>query len=486
MRIEAAGIALSEPLRKKILSGAFWLSASHYIALAASVGTQVAFARMMSLEELGRFALAFAYSEVASSVADLSLNRAVIHELGAGTAPKRHVLGSAWVLVSGQMIAFASIAALISWQPLHTLSWNPWPDAQTAHLVVLLVVSKAITKPGFLGTAMLELQLRYGWISGITVTAAICGAGVGLWAGWSGLGALAICLRELTNSMVYAVLGVALGREFFALKLKRSSAQALLRYSLKLLGSTVSDRIANQLDSLLLGRFVGLDVLGLYSYARRATTLAVSAFLPLVQRILFAAYVRRAEPAAERRIHSRASVLLVALGGVVGAALVLFPREILVLAFGSKFAAAALPLTCLAALPALSLVLENDRTFLMARQQFGLLIAVRYAQCVAMLLLVPLAWHFELLSLGSIASLVVFLEGLALIAVRVLGLSGLYPRGTRGLGVLALTCCGITALAGAGAPTWSPSSRATALALVLAVMVGVSLFWKRAFWLRTD
>jgi O-antigen/teichoic acid export membrane protein len=447
----------------RLLRATVLVSIAHYGTLATTVLTQLAFARLVSPSEIGAYAIAFGFTEIVGAVIDLPINRAVITRLG-GTRDSestRAELGTAWVIVIAQMLAFlllAGGAGLLS-------AWGrPWANPRIAALAGLLLAAKGLSKAGFLVTANDEHEVRFGTISAVTLATTIAGGVVAVLAASRGLGGTAVALRDLLSAGLYSLVTVWVFRARLTLAWSAERAAALVRYSARLAISGLTDRLVTQMDTLLLGRTIDLASVGVYSYARRLVGLGINACLPAIQRVLFAAYAAPSSP--EVRLHRTASRWIFGVAAVGTLVLVLFPSEVVRIALGQGFAEAARPLGWLAPLLLVSLVAENDRTFLIARGKFRGLIVVRYVQCAGVGAAVLVATSRGAVAVVATCVAVVAGELLSLVLTRMWVVERLVEHAERAILVL-------TVVAAVGGLSLAASRLAQAPLLHRAVVAAV-------------
>lgn len=425
-----------------LLRATVLVSVAHYMTLAITVLTQFAFARLMTPAEIGAYAVAFGISELVGAVVDLPINRAVIARLGGREASGagRTELGTAWVLVVGQMLLFLGLSA-IAWGV--SAAGIGGVNSRVGGLIAWLLVAKGVSKPGFVATAVDEHHVRFGTLSIATLVTAVIAGFSGVFGAWRGMGGIAICLRDAVGAFLYTGSTVWIFRSRVTFEWNAREAAALLRYSVRMAVSGFTDRLVNQVDTLLLARTLDLSTVGVYSYARRLVALAINTGMPAIQRVLFAAYASSGSAESGTNLHRTSARWIFGVGVSGVALLVLFPREIVRVAFGATFSEASVPLAWLAPLLLVSLLAENDRTLLAAQGLFRGMLVVRNIQCVGVALAVLIAARSPAVAVIAASAIVVVGEMLAFVVTRVFVVEHSIAVSERGIPVLTLVATSV-------------------------------------------
>jgi O-antigen/teichoic acid export membrane protein len=173
-------------------------------------------------------------------------------------------------------------------------------------LLRLLALSFLLQAGTVLPRAILERELRFEAVARRALPATAFAGGLALWAAWSGWGVYSLLVLHLAEPALLALLllpWLPRGRPAPLARLK-----PLLSYSWKLALAGVVGFAGKNIDTAIIGKWIGAGDLGLYQLGFRLTRLPVQNLAAVLDRVLFPAYASiRGEP--ERIARAYAAVL---------------------------------------------------------------------------------------------------------------------------------------------------------------------------------
>ncbi|MBX3468599.1 MAG: oligosaccharide flippase family protein [Planctomycetes bacterium] len=235
------------------------------------------------------------------------------------------------------------------------------------------------------------------------------------------------------------------------LRIERAAAHAQLRFGAWVLVSTVLTFLAAQLDRLLLGRLVPLDLLGVYGMALALSTLPVYALAQVSAKVVFPVLSRLERGPAQTAEAARVRVALVVCGAGLVSAVYPAGPALIGLLYDERYAAAGWILQVLLVGGWFQLLDAPSTSFLLARGETRAVAVGNAARLAALLALLPLGFATFGFA-GAVA-------GVALADVARYGASAVIVR-RRGLRILRLDA----ALTGAVAATCALGVGAAGLA----------------------
>jgi PST family polysaccharide transporter len=244
---------------------------------------------------------------------------------------------------------FGLVAAGIVWltAPL-VAGFFRMPDL--APVIRVLAVMFPITGVSTVAENLLQRELRFRLLARADVLAYAVGYGlVGVTLAFVGWGVWALVTAHLVHGTFRAV--ILLGAERPKLRPRPTwvAFRELMDYGVGQSAGRIGVFLANQIDNLIVGRFLGAAALGLYSRAYQLMAVPTALLGDVLDRVLFPTMSRvQDDPRrlASAYLQGTAFVALVTLpAGIVAA--VLAPELVLV-AFGSKWAAMVPPFQVLA------------------------------------------------------------------------------------------------------------------------------------------
>ena len=166
---------------------------------------------------------------------------------------------------------------------------------------------------------------------------------------WLGFSYMSIAWGTLANAVVGVVCGNWIGWPFVSLRVGLRDWRRIGAFGVRILLIGVMGTIVGRLSEVMLGRLVGLSALGLYSRASGLSGLLSDNIHAVIARIVFVDFSerqRRSLPLQESYL--RIVAMITGLLWPAFAGLAILAGPVVLTLYGSKWLAAATPLSCLA------------------------------------------------------------------------------------------------------------------------------------------
>ncbi len=197
--------------------------------------------------------------------------------------------------------------------------------------------------------AMLQRQLRFRVIGQTDIAGGMIGATAGIIAALTGSGIWSMAWMVLATDTVIAALMLLAGRGVAAPNLHLGELREILPFSLRVFGSNALAFLSRNTDNILIGRFLGVGALSLYSMSYRVLVVPVQMIGQTVNRVVFPMFARlqdRVDLVAKGLLRAMDVLALAAIGPMVLVSVA--APELLGLVLGPAWAPAAPILTVLA------------------------------------------------------------------------------------------------------------------------------------------
>lgn len=303
-------------------------------------------ARLLSVEQYGRLSLLLKLALLWTVLGKAGLQNAVLRYTAPaaqeGPARKREVLSTLFLLAAALAGGMALLAGALGWAGLLPAVFaGPALLGAALGLVCVRTLQPALSAA--LRAEGRTVLFNVCELSGKALAVAFSLLALGLVAADLRLYVSALLLAEgsvLLALLVWFARKEALSPRLFDSHLAR---QALL-FGAPLIAYELASVVLDSGDRLLIGRYAGLEPLGLYSAAYSLATYTEEAVLQPVNLALFPAamalWAREGEPAVARLLARSLDLFFAAACGVLLLVL-LTARDLVVLAASQKFAAAA-------------------------------------------------------------------------------------------------------------------------------------------------
>jgi len=257
-RLPSPAAATPGAYRQRALSAVKWSVSGDLTEQALRFTFGVALARLLSPREFGLIATLTALTQIAGSISDLGLEDALVQRHQLTEAHRSSVF---WlVLLSG---ASLTAALVVSAPAIGALYGVP----ELVPLAVALSALFVLYAIGAVPRAILARRLNFRIIAGLQCVIAIVSGSCAVTLAWRGFGAMSLAADLLITAALESVLlWVASGwRPRFEVRL--AALRDLLGFSANRLFSRMLTLSAAPIDQLIIGKFLGSGVLGLYARA---------------------------------------------------------------------------------------------------------------------------------------------------------------------------------------------------------------------------
>lgn len=298
-------------------SGARWTAGAFYVETVVRFGISIALARLLAPADFGTMALAMAFVGFVALMQDSGLSSALVQhpEPVAPAATTVLVLTTTGgVLLAGASWVLAPVIAGLADSPQVT---------PLLRALGMLFMVRGLSNPP---RALLQRAMRFRVLAAIEVasTAAYGAAGLGFAA--AGWGVWALVAAQIVSELVTA----ALVWRATAWRPRRADfdlheARLLGAFGRHMVAASLLGLLHVQLPTLLVGRMLGAEILGLYWVAFRWAQLPINGFTFVASRVAYPVYARlRNEPGrfADGYLRVLETILTLAMPASVGLALV--------------------------------------------------------------------------------------------------------------------------------------------------------------------
>lgn len=282
--------------RTSIGASLAWMSASQLLSVVLQLCAQIVLARMLSLHETGIYAIAIAVVGFLTLLQSVGLQALIVREKELTPA----ILATAFT-INVAMSLFIALALV----GVGLVGARFLGDPGVAHVLYVMALVPIIGIAAFQPLALLEREGRFRAIGLIQSAASLSSAAVTIAAALSGFSYMSAAFGQVTMAAVQAIAMLAIGRSMPPVRLGLERWREVADFAIQMLAISGVSNLGARLSDIILGRFLGLSALGLYSRASGLNILIWSNLHLLVGRVLFVDYsevFRRGESLRPRYI----------------------------------------------------------------------------------------------------------------------------------------------------------------------------------------
>ncbi len=254
-------------LKNKSMRNAVSIFSSNVSATTITLFSTVIMARLLSPKEFGLLAMVTAFTEFALIFKEIGLGSVTVQRK---QTTHEQVSTLFWInscfgfLI---MIVFIAIAPILAW------------FYRDARILSLCIASSSIFFFGSLAVqhrSLLERQMKFSRLGILNVASTFLSVTIAILAAYKGAGVWSLVFRDISRSVFYTI-GVWLFCKWIPGPPRRNTGlRSSLKFGMEFSGSEVIQYLTRSLDRVLLGRFYGAAVLGLYTKALQLSIMPIA------------------------------------------------------------------------------------------------------------------------------------------------------------------------------------------------------------------
>jgi len=268
--------------------------------------SMVVVVRLLSPSDYGLMAMALGFLTLLTVITELSMTGGLIQAKELTERQLKQIFG--WVLSMG-LISLAVCNLLAPW----VSQFYSAPDLVDILRILSLSIIPAVLY--LIPRAMLIREMNFKAKAQIEIFAQFGNALLTLTLAWNGFGVWSLVWSHLATEAGKAV-AYSLARPVFLAPLfEIRGGEQLLRYCVAITGDRLLTFVYAEADVIIVGRFLGTNVLGVYSIAKTLASLPFDRIMPVITQVSFSSYSRIQDDLSRIRRNLRRATHLVALAG---------------------------------------------------------------------------------------------------------------------------------------------------------------------------
>lgn len=292
------------PLRASAVSGVKWTGASAVLTAGLQFLQMSVLARLLQPDDFGLMGMVMVTIGFAQAFADLGVSNAVIHRQDVTDA---HLSTLYWLNILCSAGVFGLVAGASPWIA------DFYGEPRLTRLIGWTAMIFPVTAVGHLFQMLLQKTLRFERLARVEVMAVAAGTAVAVVSAIYGQGVFSLIWGQLASAGVRTCGFVAMGWRTWrpGLRFRRGDLTGYLRFGAYQMGERSINYLSSNMDYVVIGRFLGTEVLGAYVLAYQLVILPISRINPILTRVAFPVFARRqADDASLRRGYLEMSRLL--------------------------------------------------------------------------------------------------------------------------------------------------------------------------------
>lgn len=273
-------------LKRKAASGAKWTTASKGVSTGLQLIQLGVLARLLDQEDFGLMAMVMVVIGFAEAYIDMGIGKAIIHRQD---TTSEQLSSLYWLNLGAGAIVFGLVILAI---PLIVDFYN---EPRLTDLLFWASLMFLITPFGQQFHILMQKELKFKLLAIITIASALAGVTVAIVTALQGQGVYSLIWGQLTNAATRTVAFVAIGyREWPpGFHFRWDDLRGYLGFGAYQMGEKTLNYFAKNIDYLLIGRYLGSEILGAYTIAFQLVIVPIQKINPILTKVAFPIFSKR-------------------------------------------------------------------------------------------------------------------------------------------------------------------------------------------------
>jgi O-antigen/teichoic acid export membrane protein len=269
--------------RQRIANGFLWLGSSRLVSQLTDTGSMIAVLWFVTREQMGLATLAWSIAVFLEALNGLGVGTAVLQAREVSARQLSSVFWYVTALAGGLFLIIALCSPLIA---------RLYGEPSLTWMVVVASAKLPIVGAALVPLQLLNRKLKFSYVGTITAAATMLSGLVKVALAAAGLGAWALVLAH-TSQGLFILIGVYLVAPYYpSLVFAFAEIRRMVVFGIKVATSGVIYHFYRNADFLLVGRFLGMDALGVYRVAFDLAMSPATSILAIVNRTALPVFAR--------------------------------------------------------------------------------------------------------------------------------------------------------------------------------------------------
>lgn len=245
-------------IKSKIVSSVFWLGGANAFSQVITWVFTILVARLLSPADYGLVAMASVYVAFAE----------YLNEFGVGAAlvQKKELNSDEISGIYSVSIAMSFIFVIVSFPAAHLMSLF-FKEERLVYIVYALSSTFLISAIKNVQQNLMIRDMRFKEIAQIETVARITNSAIAYGCALYGMGAWTLVVQYLSYNAIQALLYAYYEKQLPGRVKSFRQIRAILKFGFEVMSARVIGVLSQRTDSLVIGRLIGSEMLGVYSYA---------------------------------------------------------------------------------------------------------------------------------------------------------------------------------------------------------------------------
>lgn len=273
-------------LKKNIVGGVFWTAFETVINKGFDFVIQLFLARLLFPEDYGIVGMAVVFIAFLEVLNDLGLGAALIQKKGENLT-STHLHTAFWSGLIWSFLIYGIIYFLIT--PFSVSFYN---EPKLALILPVMSISMIITPVNLIHRVLLTRDMNFKKLTFISSTSTILSGSIALTLAFLDYGVWALVAHSLFKVVFAIPLFFRATKYKPSLIWDKNCFKEIFGFGIYTTGTAISNRLAQKMDYLLVGKFVGSVALGYYTFAFLITNILRNQIVNILNKVMYPVYTK--------------------------------------------------------------------------------------------------------------------------------------------------------------------------------------------------
>lgn len=318
-------------LKQKTISGVKWTTISTSTINVLQLIQLAILARFLSPEDFGLMAILMVVMGFAGSFIDMGIGNAVINKQDI----TQNELSSLYWLSIIVGLAMFGLVSLIA--PIVS---NFYHEPRLTQLIILIASTFVIQAFSQQFGILWQKEMRFHEIAKIEISNKVFSFVVSIYLAFLGFGIYALVYATIVGSIVQTLQYLYLGLQEHrpSLRFQVEDVRRFISFGLYQMGERTVNYFNYQIDTMLIGKLLGMEALGIYNIAKQIVMRPSQVFNPIVTRVTFPAMSKIQDDIPKlKEVYLKTINYLSSVNFPIYAFIFVFAHELVLVIFGPKW-----------------------------------------------------------------------------------------------------------------------------------------------------
>lgn len=322
------------PLKQKTISGIKWTTYSTVIVTILQLLQISILARFLDPSAFGLMALVMVVIGFSHAFLDMGISNAIIHKQ---EISHEQLSTLYWVNVLAGVLLFVIVCAVA---PVVAAFYK---EPELTHLTILVGVTFLMQPFGQQFMILWQKEMRFAEMAKIDINNKLVSLVVSVWFAYQGYGVYALVYGTLAGvaaqTTQFLVIGLREHQPSFVFRVEK--IKEFMSFGAYQMGEKTVNYFNFQIDTILIGKLLGTEALGIYSIAKQLIMRPAQVFNPIITKVTFPAMAQIQENTERlKNIYLKTINYLSSANFPVYAFIFIFAADLVLVLFGEKWLAA--------------------------------------------------------------------------------------------------------------------------------------------------